>query len=1746
MKTAVAPDAFAQARDLVVVHSSRGRLRAHLPHWSGKGGRHISAALRRVAGVTKVEPNHVTGNILVLFDPKRTSHAILLDALKSLRLDLRSSPQPSNYDARSEVIEEQIGRHRRARIPVRGLSRDPALAQRVVQRLESSPGTHALANPLTGRITVDYDEKLIHLEDLLAEVAHLELPLLPGEDEPAHPLDPRPLVRSATRVIGSILGLGFVTFQGLFAPAAVGSGSAAAVAGFFNLLHAFPVVHKGMRRVLGETGAEVASHGVTIVALTVADVPLGLVMAGAEALLLLGVVTQRRTAWRRYEDGIDGSTHNVPGSIIRLEPGMRVPRDAKVVEGMGTALSRSGRVLSLAPGHRAPAGARVAGGPFIMELLGGEAFVPQPRPAPPRLDLHRRYLRYAAPISLGYAALAALLSGSLTRGFEAILLVNPYPALVGAEAANLSAASRALRAGLTIVGTHSKRVIRRPDYLLIDGPRVLTDGLELSTVLPLDEALDVPQLLALGGTVATAAGSPWGGVFPQDGRLPATGGAFHGLWASASVQGVRYILGPPKDRVDVEEAVECRHCGGYLLLLAREKDDAPIGLIALRRQLDGGRALEITTVLPIDEHVDAPQLLAMAGEIARAADSPWRRAFPERGKLHAADGAFNGLWASAVLHGERYTLGPPEDPPSISEAVERQAQGGYMLVLAREEDGHPIGFVTIRPRLSRGIAQLVEVCRREGVKLQLLPGVAPETAESVSRRAQVELLTSFETLEVIQERQQTGALVAFVSDGVHAGSGFALSDLAIGMAAGYGGYFPAQADLLAPDLTALADFIDTGSRRDRAVRDGVMLSTACNLLGTAMSLSGPLGYEIAFIPGYVAALAAMGAGLFRLRGGNRPESALGYLTDPRPERWGHRSVPAVLRAFHSSEKGLTTNAATRRSRPRPAAEGREELIAALGKQLRAPTMSLLAGGACLTLVLGQPLNTALIGMSLTINVVAGIWQERQVTRGGEAVQRLGGPTARVLRDGKPVTLPADGLVPGDVLVLMQGDRVSADARVLSADSLEVGEAALTGESLPVAKGPTLPGDHNRIVLEGSDVIVGTGLAVVVAVGRHTRLGATTAAMGVNAERESPLGARLARVLRVALPVALTGGAITSIAAFAYGTAMSSEVIALGVITALSAIPEGLPILAGVGQAAVSQRLAKQNTLVRRLAGIEALGRVDVACTDKTGTLTEGWLSVAVITDLVEETTLPAELSPALLHIMLTAGQASPHPDDPRTILHPTDMAVVRATRAAGLDRELRLTREDVVPFDSARGYYAARVAGRLCIKGAPERIVPRCTLAWGRVLDDAGRRELLEQANALAERGLRILMIAEGPGDAKSDDPQGLTALGFVGMSDRLRPSAAGAIARCHEAGIRVLMLTGDHVGTARTIGREAGLFHGDFDEAITASDLHDLSVEEFDRRIERVAVIARAAPVDKVRIIEGLRRRGHTVAMTGDGVNDAPALRLADVGVAMGKSGTEAARQAADVVLADDEFAQLAEALVEGRSFWRNMRHTLGLLLGGNAGELSLVVGITLAGQGPPLSAAQIWLLSLITDALPSLALVMRPPQQRNLARLAREGAATLDATLPGDTFRRGLSTGLPSLGAYLWTSATAGPVEAGAVTFASLICTQLTQTLDAGHSHGMLSRSSIGAVGSSLAALGFVLGVPGVPDFLGLVAPTAQGWATVGASSAAALLVSRTLGVAPQVPVAAWFKTWKEEMSRLSAMPMRLLPAPRPATAT
>lgn len=1580
-----------------LLHVTPGRARIHLPGWSGEGQRTLETRLRQVDGVVSARANGLTANVVLRFDPAVVSVDVLLASLHRLlgdASDLETDESPPPH-----TLHERSGHLGRARVTVRGLDRHPMLARQIVDRLSSQPGVRRVTvSTLTSRVLVEFSHEHTTLEDIVSAVAHIDLPDVLDEDQPAHPLDPAPLLQSASRAIASGIGLGLLAIRHLAGfersgGLTVAAGRAAAALG---ILQAFPFVRNGLRRLFGRDIGDLILTLPGILVLTLAGSPLGLAVSGAESLRLVTEVVARRAAWRRYEDGLESAAPAHPGEMIRLESGDRTPLDAMVIEGFGTATGRHGLPVPVAPDEMVHAGARLFGGPFVLELRPGEPFTVESRAVPPAPSLYDRYLRYLSPVSLGYAVLTGIVTRSLSRTFQAFLLVNPRPALIGLEAADTGASARVLRSGVIVVGTRRHRTVRRPDTLLLDGPRVLSEGFEVAHVVSLDEGRNASEIRSRAAGIAAAAGSPWGGALSAAGALPADEGSFDGQEATATSEDVRYTVKPVSDRAELPAELRLRHPGDHVLVLRRD---------------------------------------------------------------------------------------------------------------GREQ---PLGFIVLRPRIAVGADELIDTCRRRGVEIALLTAGHPAAAQEIGRRVGVTVLDDADPVEAVRVRQGTGQIVAFAADSAHAGSAFDACDLAIGISSGRSSRFPARADLLAPDLAAVAAIVDAGARRDTAVRDSVAFSMASNVAGIIWGFrGGPGGVVRASYAVYAASLAAIAAGWARLRGGERPSASLIRLVDPRPERWGRRSIADVLRALRTTESGLAPDeAAARRQAQRPAGE-RNLVLRAMLAQLRSPLTGILAAGAGLSLLLGSVADVAMISATIVANTVVSAWQERQTGQAVAALERIGTYTARVLRDGKLVIIPGSEVVPGDILVLAPGDRVAADARLVSADRLEVDEASLTGESLPVAKTATGGADGDRIVLAGTDVTVGSGLAAAFAVGSRTRMGATAAALALDETRASPLGVRLNRMLHQVLPLAGAGGIIVLLSGLVRGRPVLPQ-LAVGASIAIAAVPEGLPLLAGVGEAAVARRLVGRHALVRRLSAVEALGRVDVACADKTGTLTEGRLALTLVATMDDEAAPDVGMTAAQQAVLRAGGLATPRSDSAQAAAHPTDVAVINGIRAAKLETQIDQPRSAELPFDPSRSFHATAAGGHIWLKGAVEALAQRCDLVYRngeeQPLDAAGREALLQRAQQLAERGLRVLMVARGAVSTTVEDPTGLTALGFLGISDPLRPEVRAAIRRCREAGVRVIMLTGDHPSTARAIARQAGLLH-DGGVILTGGDIAELDSGDLDQRLQRAAVIARVTPLDKLRIVESLQRSGHTVAMTGDGVNDAPALRLADVGVAMGQGGTEVARQAADVVLADDDFSTLVEALVEGRSFWRNIRRALALLLGGNLGELGLVVSATALGLASPLVTRQILAVNLVTDVLPSLSVALQPPESRNLASLAREGTAALDRPLRHDVWRRGFATAAPSLGAFLLALRSAGLAQARSVAFASVVATQLAQTLDVGRVEGSLTRSVFSAVAGSVGVLIATLTAPPLRDFLALVTPAPGSWLLVGAASLVAVLLGRSL---------------------------------------
>ena len=1119
---------------------------------------------------------------------------------------------------------------------------------------------------------------------------------------------------------------------------------------------------------------------------------------------------------------------------------------------------------------------------------------------------------------------------------------------------------------------------------------------------------------------------------------------------------------------------------------------------------------ELGRVLTVADGNGEQDVLAGAAAVSTAAGSPWGITLSIASLANAADGTFDGRAASAEIGSERWILEPASGDRA---AGARPQPDEHVLVLRRQRDGLVAGTLSLRPHLTRGVGVLVDACRAREVRVELATHSPTPLVRRVAERAGIELVAA-PAEDRVRQLHDEGYVVAVTGDSANSAAAFDSCDIAIGLTSGQSGSFEARADLLAPRLEAVAAIVEAGARRDAAVRDAVLASAAANVGGAIWGAWRRPPFRLGNRPAHLGGLVAIADGAARMWGGARARTVTERLSDPLPERWGRESLEAVLRQLGTTCDGLASAEAQQRWKPLPEEQQRGGLAELVLAQVKSPLVAVLGVGAAFSLAMGAVGDVVMIASVVTANALVGAWEERRGGAAAKALHEMSASTARVIRDGRQIIVPHTDLVPGDVILLASGDRIPADARIISAEALEVDEASLTGESIPVVKSAHDGSESGRVVLEGTGVITGTGRAVVVAVGEDTRMGAIAAALAEYTDRQSPLDERLGQLLLRALPLIAASGLIVTAAGVLWGQPPVSQ-LALGASVAIAAVPEGLPLLAGVAEAAVSRRLAQRQALVTRLSAVEALGRVDVACVDKTGTLTTGTLTLTLVADTAGAHAPPTDLTPSLQDVLRVAAIASPSPDAPDAESHPTDVAVLEAARAAGVPDRLS-ERQAESRFDSTSPFHATLANGHVWLKGAVEVLADRCTLirlgARDAPIRSDDRERLLDRAAVLAGQGLRILLVAEGPEDVSVEDPTGLTALGFVGISDPLRPGAADAVRRCREAGVRVVMLTGDHPATAKAIAREAGL-RADDEHMLIGAEMSELDDEELGERLERAAIIARTTPLDKLRIVEALRGAGHVVAMTGDGVNDAPALRLADVGVAMGRAGTEVARQAADLILIDDDFSTLAEALVEGRGFWHNMRRALGLLLGGNAGEVGLMTAAAVTGLASPLTTRQVLTVNLVTDVLPAVSVAVQPPEHRNLAELSREGGAALDAPLRADIIRRGIATGAPSFGAYLLASRAISPAAGRSVAYISIVTTQLAQTVDLGRAEGRLTGSVLGAVAASLAVIGMTLTVPVLRNFLGLASPTVPGLLISGGASVLAVAVGRVLLAEPWV---------------------------------
>jgi Ca2+-transporting ATPase len=738
--------------------------------------------------------------------------------------------------------------------------------------------------------------------------------------------------------------------------------------------------------------------------------------------------------------------------------------------------------------------------------------------------------------------------------------------------------------------------------------------------------------------------------------------------------------------------------------------------------------------------------------------------------------------------------------------------------------------------------------------------------------------------------------------------------------------------------------------------------------------------------------------------------------------WHALPVEAVAQRLGTdSRAGLRAGEARARRERYGANEIREDggrgPLAILAAQFADFMIAVLVAAAVVSGLVGDFADTVAIAAIVVLNGVIGFVQEYRAERAIAALRQLAALRAHVVRDGNAAMIPAAELVPGDVVRIEAGNAVPADLRLVDAVQLRVDEAALTGESLPVDKvaraldeADLTLGDRRNMAYKGTLATYGRGRGIVVATGTQTELGRIAALLRAEGEAKTPLQKRLARFGRLLAIAVLAICAVMFVAGVLRGEPVLAMLLT-SISLAVAGIPEALPAVVTVSLALGARKLVGRNALIRKLPAVETLGSVTFICSDKTGTLTQNRMRVeAVCAGGVMAAALPADAAAVepwctLAHALALSNDARPS-GAAGAIGDPTEVALYQCARDAGVDKASLSPahpRLGEIAFDSERArmttLHRAGDAVLAFTKGAPEHVLPRCTDRLGaqgnEPLDRVAVEALVER---MATDGLRVLAVAARhwpalpePLDAEGVE-SGLTLVGLVGLLDPPRAEAGAAVATCRAAGITPVMITGDHPATARAIALRLGIADGD-GEVITGRELARLDASQFAESVGRIRVYARVAPEQKIRIVQALQAKGEYVAMTGDGVNDAPALRRADIGVAMGITGTDVAKEAGHMILLDDNFASIVAAVREGRRIFDNLRKFVRFVMAGNSGEIGTLFVAPFLSLPIPLLPIHILWVNLVTDGLPGLALAAEPEERRIMQRPPRPPQESLFA---------------------------------------------------------------------------------------------------------------------------------------------------------
>lgn len=822
------------------------------------------------------------------------------------------------------------------------------------------------------------------------------------------------------------------------------------------------------------------------------------------------------------------------------------------------------------------------------------------------------------------------------------------------------------------------------------------------------------------------------------------------------------------------------------------------------------------------------------------------------------------------------------------------------------------------------------------------------------------------------------------------------------------------------------------------------------------------------------------------------------------KRWYQSSEQEVMqRVATNYEKGLSNKEVVSRQKHyglNVLAEGeRTSPFVILLNQFKDFMVLVLLAATLISGLLGEYVDAIAIIAIVVLNGILGFFQEYRAERSLQALKELTAPTAHVIRDGEKVKISASELVPGDIVLLDSGDRVPADVRLLSCKGMYIEESALTGESVPVLKhekvilnGDVPLGDQTNMAFKGTLIVKGSGVGVVVETGMGTEMGKIAHLLDHTESAETPLARRLEQLGKILIFVALVLTAVVVITGIWHGQPAYTMFLA-GVSLAVAAIPEGLPAIVTIALALGVQRMIKRKAIVRKLPSVETLGCASVICSDKTGTLTQNKMTVTEFFvngeswsvsgngydpegsfsrdgsdyDVGGLRTVRSALELGILCNNAALNKKSKKVKGQERIDweisgDPTEGALIVLGAKAGIWKDDLLSKwklEIERPFDSIRKMMSAmflddRGKRIVAVKGAPEVLLERSnTIIWNdRIvpLTEQLRGQLAEKNDLLARNALRVIAIAykeEKTGELLSEETMedGLTFMGLFGMIDPPREEVMDAIITCKQAGVNVVMITGDHKLTAETIAKQIGILP-DGGLTVTGAELNAMSEADFEEAIDNIYVYARVSPEHKLQIVQALQNRGHVVAMTGDGVNDAPAIKAANIGIAMGVTGTDVAKEASSLVLADDNFATIKAAIEEGRSIYDNIRKFIRYLLASNVGEILVMFFAMLLALPLPLIPLQILWVNLVTDGLPALALGLDQPERDTMKHPPRNSKESLFARgLGWKIISRGVLIGIVTLLIFILTLNTGESLEtAQTMAFSTLVMAQLIHVFD------------------------------------------------------------------------------------------------------